>query len=312
MFDKLTRYVLALVVFLLAMFSDLSAQTERDAYRAETFRTGSTPEVDIRTSGGFIRVHGNTGDEVKVLMFVRQGNRWLSPSDTDLSDFDIEISREGNKVTAHARRSGTGTGRWFRQGSNISVSFEVHLPEYGTVKGNTSGGSVTAEYLKNGADLSTSGGSITAKQISGSTSLQTSGGSIRLEDLTGDVSARTSGGSVRVSGISGVADLRTSGGSIQIENAIGKISARTSGGSIRAQLLEFTEDVELNTSGGSIRVVIPSTENFTLDLAGNRVQTELRNFSGSSERNRIRGDVGNGGPLLRARTSGGGVELVYN
>jgi hypothetical protein len=312
MFDKLTQYLFALILLLFGLFSNLYAQSESDAYRVETFRTGATPEVDISTSGGFVRVYGGSESEVKVVMYVRRGSRWLSPSDTDLSDFDVEISRDGDRITAYARNNRSGVGGFFRSDRNLSVSFEVHMPENSTVTGNTSGGSVTAENLSSKTELRTSGGSVTAKNLSGISRLQTSGGSITLDNVYGDINARTSGGSVRASDISGTADLRTSGGSIRIENATGKISARTSGGSIRAQFAGFDEDIELSTSGGSIRVEVPRTEHFSLDLAGSRVQTELRNFTGTTERNRIRGDIGNGGPVLRARTSGGGVEVLYN
>lgn len=311
MFDKLTHFFIALVLLLFAVFSNLHAQSERDAYRTETFRTGATPEVNINTSGGFVRVYGGSGSEVKVIMYVRRGNRWLSPSDTDLSDFDIEISRDGDKITVYSRSDRSGIGGIFRSDRNISVSFEVHLPENSTVSGSTSGGSVTAENLNNGVELKTSGGSVTAKNVNGYSRLQTSGGGISLDNVNGNIQARTSGGSVRASGISGTAELRTSGGSINIENASGKISARTSGGSIRARFTTFDQDLDLSTSGGSIRVELPLSDHFSLDLSGSRVQTELRNFTGTSERNRIRGDVGNGGPTLRASTSGGGVQVTY-
>lgn len=311
MFDKLTQFFLALVLLLFTLFSNLYAQSESDAYRTETFQTGTSPEVNINTSGGFVRVHGGSESEVHVIMYVRRGNRWLSPSDTDLADFDIEISHDGNLVTVYSRRDQSGIGRLFRSDRNISVSFVVHLPENSTVSASTSGGSVTAENLNNGMELRTSGGSISAENVNGYSNIRTSGGGITLNNVNGNIQARTSGGSVSASGISGTAELRTSGGSIRIDNASGRISARTSGGSIRARFITFDRDLDLSTSGGSIRVELPLADHFSLDLSGSRVQTELRNFTGTSERNRIRGDVGNGGPTLRAHTSGGGVQVTY-
>jgi DUF4097 and DUF4098 domain-containing protein YvlB len=311
MHNKLQKLLLALIGLLLSIFSVAEAQNEQDAYRTELYQTSALPLVNVSTSGGFINVYGHDQNEVKVLMFVRRGNRYLSPSDTDLSDFEILIEQDGNQVTASAEREGTGWTRMFRSDSNISVSFRVYVPTESVVDARTSGGSVSAEDLTNKLNLRTSGGSVTAKNVHGEVDLHTSGGSVNINNLSGNISARTSGGAIRADRIVGNAELRTSGGSITIENSAANVSARTSGGGIRAHFLRFTDDIELRTSGGNIRIELPQSDHFDLELTGSRVQTELRNFTGNSERNKIVGRIGNGGPKISARTSGGSVSLSY-
>lgn len=304
---------LSVVALSLVLVESPAAQDRDDAYRTEIFSTVSEPSVTVSTSGGFIEVHGHNSNEVRVDMVVRRGNRTLSPSDTDLDDFEITIRQDGNQIIASAERKGSGGGffSWFGGGSNISVSFVVQAPESSVVEGRTSGGSVTATNFANNISLRTSGGSVTAESIRGIADLRTSGGSIRLTDVHGEVSAQTSGGSIRADGLTGPADLRTSGGSIRFENASGAISARTSGGSIRAQMNEFSENLDLRTSGGSIRIQLPQTDHFDVDLRGSRVDMTLNNFSGDSERNRVKGRIGDGGPVVAARTSGGTVSVEY-
>jgi len=296
----------------IAFFGSLTAQNIDDAYRTEVFNTGDSPSIEIQTSGGAIVAEGHSDDDVQVYMIVRRGNRTLSPSDFDLDDFEIDISQDGNAITARAERKNRGVGGWFGSNNNVSISFVVHAPTGSYVDGSTSGGSVTARNFMNDVSLRTSGGSVTAESIRGNTDLRTSGGSINITDVHGTVDGRTSGGSIRVDGLTGTADLRTSGGSIRLENIRGGVEARTSGGSIRAEVIEFTDDLELRTSGGSITVDMPETDNFEMDLSGNRVNVQLRNFTGSSERDRVEGVVGNGGPMLAARTSGGSVTVNYN
>lgn len=296
----------------ISLMGSLAAQSDEDAYRIDVFSTSETPLVDIRTSGGSIEVNGHSGNQVEVKMFVKQGRQYLTPDDTDLSDFEITIEQEGDRVVAEARKDDEGWTSFFRSGRNISISFHVMLPENSVVDGRTSGGSVSAKNIHNQLSLRTSGGSITAEQISGEADLRTSGGSISLEDIYGEMNARTSGGSISAANIRGESDLRTSGGSIRLENIAAKLSARTSGGSIRAHLSEFNDDLSLRTSGGSIRINMPYTEHFNIDLRGGRVNTELRNFTGESGRNRISGKVGEGGPALTARTSGSTVSLEYH
>ena len=309
--ENIKEFFLCMLAMLLALFSSLAAQDTNDAYRSEIFSTSAEPAVVIETSGGYIQVLGHNENEVRVDMIVRRGNRVLSPSDTDLSDFEIEIKQDGNTVYAIAKRESSGFGRWLGSGSNISVSFIVNAPAGSAVEGRTSGGSVTAKNLANTVSMRTSGGSVTAESISGTAHLRTSGGSISLKDIEGTLSAQTSGGSIRADGLIGSSELKTSGGSIHIENSGGAISARTSGGSIRAQMIEFSNDLDFATSGGSIRVQVPPTDHFDLDLRGSRVEMSLRNFTGDTERNRVIGRIGEGGPKIAARTSGGTVRVEY-
>lgn len=292
----------------LGLVSDVTAQNRADAYRVDEFDTSDSPAVIVETSGGFVEIIGTDGSEVVSEMFVRQGRRYLDASDTDLSDFNIEIEKRGDEVRVIAEQKGS---RIFSMSRRPSVSFRVYVPYNAIASGRTSGGYVSASDLTNGIDLRTSGGSVTAKNISGEIELRTSGGRIEIENLSGSIDARTSGGSIEANQISGVAELSTSGGSIELSNIDAKISARTSGGSIRASLDTFEEDADLRTSGGNIRIELPEAENFDLELRGQRVNIELRNFTGQAERDNIKGYVGSGGPLLSARTSGGSVYVEY-
>lgn len=306
----LKYYVTAIII---AVFGALTvhtsaAQSSSDAYQVEVFETSLKPVVNISTSGGFIEVLGSDSNEVTVEMFVKKGSRYLSPSDTDLSDYEVEISKTGDSVTAESKSKGS----WiFSSNRNLSISFRVTVPLESVATGRTSGGSVSAENLLNGVDLRTSGGSVSAKNVEGEVSLRTSGGSINLDNVFGTIDARTSGGSISAQNLVGNANLRTSGGSIRLDDITARISAKTSGGSITGNFLAIENDIELSTSGGNIQVEIPGSVDFDIDLRGGRVDAPLRNFTGEVERNHVKGSIGNGGPIVSAKTSGGTVRLRY-
>lgn len=307
---KITGCLVSLLVLAQSGLFTLYAQSSDDAYRTEMFVVNTTPSVEIRTSGGFIEVQGSTGEEVLVEMFVSLRGRYLQPSDTDLSNVEIIIEQDGERIRAEARSTGSSS-RWFGLGSSESVSFRVTVPEGAIVDGRTSGGSVSAKGLTNAVYLTTSGGSVTASDLTGTAELRTSGGTLQLDRIDGTLKASTSGGSIRANDIKGAADLSTSGGTIRLENIDAKMNARTSGGSIRANLASAVHDLELRTSGGNIVITLPETEHFDLDLRGQRVHTTLRNFSGEVTRNRVSGKMGNGGPFISARTSGGSVTISH-
>jgi len=307
-------YLIATLLILIGIGLPIAttyAQQADQAYLIRSFDLGHPELIDIKTSGGSIQVKGSDREDVRVEMYVRQNNRYLDDSDTSLDDFRIEIEQDGSIVRAHASRESGSGWRLFRGGSNISISFIVYSPRETGVDVNTSGGSVSAENLEGQIQLRTSGGSVTMQSLKGMVNAKTSGGSISFEDIEGELNAGTSGGSIRASNSNGKLDLRTSGGSIRLDQVGGSVTARTSGGSISAKIHHVGEQVDLQTSGGSISIDIPGLTGYELDLSGTRVQTELRNFSGEVERNRIKGVINNGGPLIKARTSGGTVRINY-
>lgn len=314
---KLIFSVLSLLCFVLFYADFTVAQSSGDAYRTEVFTTTAAPEVSISTSGGSIKVIGHNENKVRVEMYVRRGSRYLSTADTDLEDFDITIEMDGNTVTASAKSSSSSSWSFwdlFRGdfgGSGKSISFTVYAPKSALVEGRTSGGSVSAENFNSDISLRTSGGSVTARSITGDVKLRTSGGSIRLSDITGHAAVQTSGGSIRAENIIGLLEARTSGGSLRLSEISGAVDARTSGGTIRAELNQVNGNVNLRTSGGSITIEVPGSSGYDLDLSGNRVNVDLVNFTGSSDRSRVSGSINGGGHDISARTSGGSVNLRF-
>ena len=109
----------------------------------------------------------------------------------------------------------------------------------------------------------------------------------------------------------GPVDVNTSGGSITLDNIAGPVKAETSGGGISANITKLTGNLILETSGGSIRATIPSGLGLNLDLSADHIDTKLTNFSGTSKRDKINGQMNGGGIPVRISTSGGSITLDY-
>lgn len=304
---KVTVAFIALFAFFLTAATVQAQQSSRDAYRTEAFSVSGNTDLEVETSGGSIQVYGSESGQVRVEMFVRRRGNFIDPGEANLENWDISIEKQGNKVYAVADRK--ENRRWTR--NTYSISFVVYAPSNTEANIKTSGGSVRLEKLNGNQYARTSGGSMRALDINGDLDLKTSGGTIRIANIQGDVAAKTSGGSIGIEEANGNVDARTSGGTITVEGVEGNLIARTSGGSIRAKLDKLGEEINLSTSGGSIRVTVPRGSGLDVDLRGNRVNTELQNFSGSSKKRSLEGRLNGGGTLLRARTSGGSVTLNY-
>lgn len=299
---------LSLLITLLLVLSATAKTGVDDPYRVDEFRISTPGDLEVQTSGGHITVEASESNRIRVEMYARRNGRELTPSDTDLDNFDIEIEQSGNKVRAIAKRRGNGWN-WGR--NSISISFVVYTPREMTTDLRTSGGHITATGLDGTQRLSTSGGHLEMINLKGTVNARTSGGHINIRDFAGQMNARTSGGHIDVDRSEGTLDLRTSGGHISLNDLSGTVEASTSGGSIDARLSGIEQFASLRTSGGSVNVTVPDGIGLTLDLKGSRVSTELKNFSGEVERDEVEGTINGGGPKLTARTSGGTVRVKF-
>ncbi len=337
---------LYLTFFALLMASGAYAQRNNDRpYFSKDFSESSLNALKVQTTGGSITVEGDRTTGVRVEMYV-QANNWNGSdvSEDEIEDrlklYDITIRRENDMVVAIAKLKDQNNMNWKK---GLSIAFKVFTPRNfttdlktsggsihlasltgkqnfstsggsihvddlkGTIRGRTSGGSIEATKCTDDIDLTTSGGSIKAEKMLGNINLKTSGGSITLADLNGTIVAATSGGGIRANGIEGALDVTTSGGSIRMQNLAASVKARTSAGSIEADFDKLGEFVTLSTSAGSVRVNIPLNKGLDLDLRGNKVSIDLKNFDGSMEKDRVRGALNGGGIPVKLSASSGSV-----
>lgn len=307
---KLSIKIIAIfmVSILLGISETKAAIVLGNPYLTKTFSL-SSGEIFVRTSGGSIQVGGSNSEKVKVEMFVKSNKHTDAKIKQILEeDYEISIGKSGSIIAAIAKRTGKS---WSNNG--INISFVIYAPKNFSCDLNTSGGSLNIfDLVGKNQLLKTSGGSITAKKITGDLEARTSGGSINVSNLNGELNAHTSGGSINLEDIIGDIDVHTSGGGIKIRSVEGEVNAHTSGGSINAVITKLEHQLVLKTSGGSVNATIPTGLGLDLDLRGNRVNTSLQNFNGSSKSDRVNGTVNGGGILVQLSTSGGSVNLKYD
>jgi hypothetical protein len=342
---KTFNKIVALLLFSIVTFAN---DDDQKPYLTKTFNASAIKSLNVRTSGGSINVTGQSG-EAKVEMFVRSNNwngkSDLSKEEIEerLKDYDVTIAQEGETLVCKAKRKKEDNWDWKK---SLSISFKVSVPNKtntdlgtsggsirlanlsgnqnfstsggslkidelsGNIKGRTSGGSIQLANCSDILDLSTSGGSIKAENSKGDIKLVTSGGSITLEGVEGNLRASTSGGSIKGGGIKGELNASTSGGSIRLMNVAASLRASTSAGSIDAEITSLGKYLDLSTSAGGIHVKMPLNKGMDLDLRANRVNVAtLNNFSGSTEKDRVKGTLNGGGALVTMRASSGSISI---
>ncbi len=292
----------------------LQARIERTVEKSFTVSAPGT--IRLETSGGAVTV--NPGPEGSVTIVARERIRANSDAEADklLKELDLRFDQSGNDITASAKYERPSFGLHFGDWPPVQVEFVATVPASYAAELRTSGGSIKVGSVNGRVDARTSGGAITLGKLGGNVVARTSGGSISVEEAHGTAELHTSGGTITAGRIAGPADLSTSGGGIRIESVEESVKASTSGGSIRAGIRgPLKADCSLSTSGGGIKVTIDKSASFHLDAStsGGTVDAEgltITLGAGRQSRNKIVGDVNGGGPLLRLRTSGGGIDVT--
>ncbi|MBC8180629.1 DUF4097 family beta strand repeat protein [candidate division KSB1 bacterium] len=281
----------------------------------------------LKSDMGSVEVESWNRNEVKIVVIKKA--KTYSKREAERAYEDLELRFDQNRRGVSVIAEYTGPKRWSRR--KLNVRFEILVPREFDLDISTAGGSISVEDLEGKIDLHTSGGSITIGRIEGPVNARTSGGSIRVTKARGDVDVHTSGGSISIGETSGSLDAETSGGSItldgvdgdthvhtsggglKLKNLAGNVQGSTSGGSIYAELTgRIDRDCYLKTSGGGITVYLPDNINAEIDAhtSGGRVSTDFPiTVRGKLKSNTLYGKINDGGPIIKLRTSGGGIRI---
>jgi hypothetical protein len=305
-------------------------QENRTPTIVKTFDLDQPGTLNARSSGGGIQVRTHDQNQVEVQVFIRKNGRLLPPSDPAIDDvlevYDLDISKDGSVITANVEHK-LRRNPW----QNTGISLTIIVPHEmscnvsssggglnisgvkGTHNFSSSGGGVHLEDITGTTTASSSGGGVTANKQNGDVHLTSSGGGVTVDDANGTVYAHSSGGGVHLNNINGDVDAGSSGGGVSVTGEAGYVKATSSGGPVRINISGLSRELYLQSSGGGIDATINNGNNLglDLDLASDRVNIELHNFSGKVEKNRVKGTLNGGGIPVYMHSSGGNVNVRF-
>jgi hypothetical protein len=308
------------------------AQEGKTPTITKTFDLNQPGKLNATSSGGGVEVKTHEQKTVEVQAFVRKNGKILSSNDPQvqdiLEDFDLDIAKNGSVITANIERK-SRFNLW--NNNNVGISLTIIVPREmscnvsssgggvkisgvaGTHNFSSSGGGVHLENITGTTEAKSSGGGVKVMNQNGDVQLSSSGGGVSLNDAHGKVSAFSSGGGVDLTNIHGDVDASSSGGGVNITGESGSVKAKSSGGSVRVNIGNLSKELYLESSGGGIDAVIKNGDKLglDLDLSSDKVNIELHNFSGKSEKNRVKGTMNNGGISVYMHSSGGNVNVRF-
>lgn len=323
-----TAYLLFCAALIPLAGCDLAYPAAEGKFERTLQVTGSV-DLDVTTGSGGIDVRTGGSSVVQVYGHIRASNDWRSDAEEKVRYLTANPPVE---QTANIIRIGRIENEAYR--NNVSISYEIVVPEQTTVRLKTGSGSERIASVHGPVDASTGSGSITMSGIgdevkahTGSGSIQIDGaagrvevstgsGSIRAERISGPIAARTGSGSMvldQVPGGNGDLDVEASTGSgrIELSGVHGSLHASTGSGGITASGFP-AGDWKLSASSGSITTHLDAGAAFDLYAhasSGNITVDYPVTVTGTFVKHELRGKVRGGGPLIEAHTSSGSIAI---
>jgi DUF4097 and DUF4098 domain-containing protein YvlB len=259
------------------LFAQAGFASEATGSFSRNLTVSGNPQVEIQTGAGNITVRTGNADRISIEGRIKANDNWgggwfgsgsrLSPEErVKRLEANPPIEQNGNRIVI-----GKIEDEELR--NNVSVSYEVTVPQSTRLESRTGSGSQ------------------------------------RIEDIHGPVRASTGSGTIEIGKIGDQVDAQSGAGRIEINGA--ELRASTGSGGIDVDG-DARNDWDLHTGSGGIDVRTPSSAGFRIDAESgsggvtiNRPITMQGNFS----RRHIEGTVGSGGPTMRLRTGSGGIHV---
>jgi hypothetical protein len=239
-------------------------------------------------------------------------------------------------------REDSGPGGWFG-GRRIEVStrgdgveawadIRILVPTGRDVAVRNLVGTVNVDGVEATLSVDVGSARVTTHATRGALSLDTGSGSVTVDGHRGDLAVDVGSGSIDATNVNGSAvNLETGSGSVDGSNitadellidtgsggvTVAGVSLRrlridTGSGTVRAALTSSAEDIDIDTGSGGVTLTLPSNFGAALDIStgSGGIDSDFPVQSSRSNRNSLRGTVGDGRGRVTVGTGSGGVHL---
>jgi DUF4097 and DUF4098 domain-containing protein YvlB len=281
--------------------------------------------LQVETGSGNIEIR--TGNTSQVLVKGRiKANDWFGhDSETRIKRLEANppILQSGNDI-----RIGHIDDPELRR--NISISYEVTVPQDTQLHSHTGSGNLTVGGIHGPAEVSSGSGDVKISDIGEMVRAEAGSGNIDIDHIQGNVHARTGSGTVHATAIAGAFDgdsgsgsltleqtasgavhVNTGSGTLDLKGIKGSLEAQAGSGNIRAEG-EPTGAWTVHSGSGGIKLRFPANAAFDLiahTSSGSISVNHPLTVQGSIGRKEVRGKVLAGGVPVNVETGSGDVEI---
>ena len=197
-------------------------EVKRDFQKTVTLGAGQSVRVEHKF--GEVRVHGESGRDVKIAATIRAQASSHEEAESFAQKIQIEVTQNSDGVrikTIYPEEE----HRWFQfsKHSSWSVSYDIGMPSDAPLTVRNSFGSINAVRIHAATDLENSHGSLAAQDV-GAARLNNAFGSIELMGAGGNATVNDTNGSVQVADVKGTLEVHNRFGSIATRNIQGAVT----------------------------------------------------------------------------------------
>jgi len=293
-----------------------------------TLSVSGPVDLAIDSGSGSITVQTGSADSVRIVGTIRASS-WRSSGSDDLEarvrriESEPPIVQQGNRVSVGQQKDSSLY-------KNISISYELVVPEATALTAHTGSGRVRVGALRGPVKATSGSGSLDIGATAGPVDISTGSGQITVNGAKERIDAHSGSGSISLRNIAGAATAHSGSGSIEVEQtAAGSVRVTNGSGSIRIAgvrsglvarngsgsiRVEGTpgDAWDVDSGSGSIHMYLPSEAAFTLNAntgSGSISVDHPVTVQGTIDRRRVQGTVRGGGPTISARTSSGSIDI---
>ena len=310
-----------LVAGLLAAGTQAAAQTftfER------SFPATASTQLDVTTARGKITVRAGATADVVVVGRVSVRVAWNSPGNAVAlarsTANQPPVEHAGDTVRLQIPRDG-------RTRRAVTIAYEVLVPAGMRVVTDSDSGETRGDGVRGAVSVRTQSGAIKLADLgptrvdtgsgavsidgAGPLSVTTSSSGIEATRLSGNLDVRTQSGRVRVSFASeGDLDVETGSSAITIDGVDGGLVASTQSGRVRVSG-NPRRAWRVTTGSSAIDAEFSASAAFTVDATSGSgsVKTENLIVRGETDKRRVAGTIGGGGPIVHLTSRSGSITL---
>lgn len=303
-----TRTIHSLIFILL---TSLAALASNEGTFDRTLQVNGPVDLEVLTRSGDVTVRNGAAGTVsihgKIHGNIRLITAWFGGDHEALERVEKNppIRQDGNSIRID-----------YINLNNVSVDYEITVPEDTTIRAHTGSGDQTVEGLKGNIDLEAGSGDMKLARLTGEMHFQTGSGDVRGHELSGPLRIKAGSGGIEIDEIgAGDVDIRTGSGNITVNGINGGFHAEAGSGDIRGKGVPKNM-WNIRTGSGNVHLQVPSDTAFDVDVSSNSGNVTMGHPVTTTVQGRVQesrksvvGKVLGGGPTVSVHTGSGDVQV---
>jgi hypothetical protein len=273
-----------------------------------SFQVSGPVDLEVLTRSGDITVRNGAAGTVTIHAKIQSGNSWFG------GDHKAEVQELQSNPPL--RQNGNSIRIDYVNINNISIDYEITVPEETAIRAHTGSGNQTIEGLRGNIELESGSGDLKLARLTGDMRFQTGSGNVRGRELAGPAKIKAGSGDIEIEETgAGDMEIRTGSGNINVSGINGGFHAEAGSGDIHGKGVPKSM-WSVRTGSGNVTLSVPPDAAFDVDVSSSSGTVTLGHPVTTTVQGRVQemkksvvGKVLGGGPMISVHTGSGDVAV---